>query len=78
MNYLVKITGNDEKALSIINLLKTFATDYDFLQITEQDDNMDLMSSDDKIEFENRYNYTLQNMEEGKTWEEIEQKLLTK
>ena len=78
MNYTIKISGNNEKALSIVNMLKVFSNDYDFLQITEEKDDLDFLTSEDRLEFEKRYSYTLLNMKEGKTWEEIEQKLVKK
>ena len=59
-------------------MFKMSSLDYDFLQITETHDNLDFMTVTQKKEFDKRYNHTIQNMDEGKTWEEIEQKYLTK
>jgi glutaredoxin-related protein len=77
MSYLIEISETSPKAKSIINMLKMLSLDYDFMQITKTDDNLDFMTTSQKEEFEKRYNYTINNMEEGKTWEEIEQKLLS-
>ncbi len=78
MSYTIKITETNPKAISIINMLKMLAMDYDFVQIFEENDNIDFMTEEQKTEFDKRYNYTINNMSEGKTWNEIEQKLLTK
>ncbi len=78
MNYTIKIQGKNEKALSIINMFKLLALDYDFLQIIEEDENLDFMTKEQKEEFEKRYEYTINNMDEGKTWDEIEAKLFNK
>ena len=74
MTYTIKISETSKKATSIINMFKMLSLDYDFLQITETHDNLDFMTISQKEEFNKRYNYTIQNMEKGKTWEEIEQK----
>ena len=75
MTYTIKITETSPKAKSIINMFKMLSLDYDFLQITETKDNLDFMTTSQKEEFKKRYNYTINNMEEGKTWTEIEQNL---
>ncbi len=76
MTYTVKIRETNSKSISIINMLKMLSTDYDFLQIYKEDDNLDFMTEEQKKEFDKRYNYTINNISEGKTWKEIEQKLL--
>jgi len=78
MNYTVKINGINEKAQSIINMLKVFSMDYDFLQIIEESENFYDLTNEQEIEFEKRYEYVMQNPEFGKTWEEVEKKLLSK
>ena len=78
MTYTIKIKETSPKAISIINMLKMLALDYDFMQVVENEDNLDFMTEAQKQEFDKRYNYTINNMSEGKTWEEIEQKFLVK
>ncbi len=78
MTYTIKITETNPKATSVINMLKMLAPDYDFVQIYEDSDNLDFMTEEQKKEFDKRYNYTINNMNEGKTWNEIEEKLLSK
>ncbi|PID89505.1 MAG: hypothetical protein CSB01_01620 [Bacteroidia bacterium] len=78
MTYTIKITETNPKAINIINMLKMLALDYDFVQIYEDDDNLHFMTEEQKKEFDKRYNYTINNMSEGKTWDEIEQKFLSK
>lgn len=78
MTYTIKITETNPKAINVINMLKMLALDYDFVQIYEDDNNLDFMTEEQKNEFDNRYDYTINNMNEGKTWNEIEQKLLIK
>lgn len=48
-------------------VISFFSDDLDFIMTEEQ-----------KEEFDKRYNYTINNMSEGKTWNEIEQELLSK
>ncbi len=78
MTYTIKITETNPKAINVINMLKMLALDYDFVQIYEDGDNLDFMTEEQKKEFDKRYNYTINNMNEGKTWNEIEEKLLSK
>ncbi len=78
MTYTIKITETNPKATSVINMLKMLALDYDFVQIYEDGDNLNFMTEEQKKEFDKRYNYTINNMNEGKTWNEIEEKLLSK
>ena len=78
MTYTIKITETNPKAINVINMLKMLALDYDFVHITADNDNLDFMTTEQKKEFNKRYNYTINNMSEGKKWNEIEQKLLTK
>ncbi len=78
MTYTIKITETNPKAINVINMLKMLALDYDFIQICEDNDNLDFMTEEQKKEFDKRYDYTINNMSKGKTWNEIEQKLLSK
>ncbi len=65
MVYTIKIKDKSSKAKSIINLLKALQEDYDFIEISEEQENQD----DDKIlkELEIRYNAYLADSE-GKDW----------
>lgn len=76
MSFTVKINENKPKAVNIVNMLKMLALDYDFVQVVEENDNLDFMTKEQREEFERRYEYTVNNMEEGKSWEEIEKKYL--
>ncbi len=78
MTYTIEIKETSPQARSIINMFKMLSLDYDFMQITKTDDNLDFMTDSQKEEFDKRYNYTIKNMDKGKTWEEIEHKYLTK
>ena len=65
MVYTIKIKDKSSKAKSIINMLKALQEDYDFIEISEEQENQD----DDKIlkELEIRYNAYLTNSV-GKDW----------
>lgn len=78
MEYLVKITDSSAKAKNIINLLKSLAEDYDFLEIIDSTDNSFELSEEQQQELDKRLEYVKKNPEEGKSWEEIEAKLLSK
>ncbi len=78
MTYTIEISDTDPKSKSIIEMFKMLALDYDFLKIVKSDDNLDFMTDFQKEDFEKRYNYTVQNPNEGKTWEEIEAKYFKK
>jgi len=74
MSYTIKITKNTPQSLSIVNMLKALAKDYDFLQIREDEVSSELTAEQEK-ELESRYNYVKKNPTEGKTWEEFEKSL---
>ena len=56
-------------------MLKQLAKDYSFLNIQKIEEN-----TDENIakELESRYQYVLENPENGKSWEEVKNKLLGK
>lgn len=72
MTYTIKISDTSPQAISIINMLRTLAKDYDFLQITE--DSNALTAEQDR-ELSRRHKYVKRNPTVGKTWEEIEKSL---
>lgn len=72
MTYTIKISDTSPQAISIINMLRTLAKDYDFLQITE--DSIALTAEQDR-ELGRRHKYVKKNPTVGKTWEEIEKSL---
>jgi glutaredoxin-related protein len=72
MTYTIKISDTSPQAISIINMLRTLARDYDFLQITE--DSNALTAEQDR-ELSRRHKYVKKNPTVGKTWEEIEKSL---
>ncbi len=76
MLYTIKINDSSTKAQSIINLLKTFAKDYDFLQIYKGSEYE--ITEEMKKELDRRYEYFLQNPDEGKSWDEVRRNLLKK
>jgi hypothetical protein len=77
MEYLVRIKDDTAQAQSIINLLKTLAKDYDFLQIINKQDYYINLSKEQLEEIDSRFEYVLKNPEEGKSWDEIERKLFS-
>jgi hypothetical protein len=64
MVYTIRIKDKTIKAKSIINMLKALQEDYDFIEISEEND-----SQEDDImkELEIRYNSFLKN-KKGKEW----------
>jgi hypothetical protein len=72
MTYTIKITDTSPQALSIINMLRTLAKDYEFLQITE--DSSEISIAQDK-ELSRRYKHVKKNPSIGKTWEEFEKSI---
>lgn len=74
MTFTITISETNPKAKSIIDMFRMLSKDYDFMHIEEVDENLDFMSSSQKIEFEKRYDYTINNLTDGKTLEEIEAK----
>jgi hypothetical protein len=80
MIYTITIEDSTQPAISLINLIKTLANDYSFIRVEETDtDSADLLlTQEQEMELDRRYAYVLQHPEEGKTWEEVERKLLSK
>jgi hypothetical protein len=78
MTYLIKINDESKQAKSIVNLLKTLAKDYDFLEIVDESANDIKLSKEQQEELDKRFEYVVKNPKEGKSWDEIERKLLSK
>jgi hypothetical protein len=58
--------------------LKTLAKDYDFLEIIDEQDSPIQLSKKQLKELDRRLEYVINNPEIGKSWDEIEDKLLSK
>jgi hypothetical protein len=65
MVYTIRIRDNSKKAKSIINMLKALKEDYDFIQIMEEQDEMEDQDILKELEF--RYN-SFQKDKRGKEW----------
>ena len=79
MIYTVEIDQTSKQALSIINMLKALSLDYNFLKIYEKNKETDTnLTLEQEQELDSRYKQVLQNPTIGKTWEEVEQNLLSK
>jgi len=74
MSYTIKITENTPQSLSIVNMLKALAVDYNFLQIFE-DENISELTFEQEKELDSRYEYVMKNPEVGKSWDEFEKSL---
>ncbi len=72
MTYVIKISDKSPQAMSIINLLKTLAQDYDFLNITED---INTLTNVQEKELDRRHKYVKDNPTIGKTWEMFEKSL---
>ena len=72
MTYTIKISDNSPQALSILNMLRTLANDYDFLQITED---TNPLTAEQEKELSRRHRYVKKNPTVGKTWAEFEKDL---
>ena len=82
MVYNVQITDNSIQAHSIVNMLKTISADYDFIKIHAVERSEDEINSvnllpEIEAEIDSRMEYVMQNENEGKTWDEVEQRLLS-
>ena len=73
MVYTIKIDDKSRKARSIINMLKALQNDYDFIEISENQENHD----DELIikELESRYNSFLKDRN-GKEWSVLMNELI--
>ncbi len=75
MTYTIKINKTESRlAQNLLQYLKslTKTKEYDFLQITEDDDNT--ATKEQKEELDNRYEHFLQNHEEYPAWEDVKHK----
>lgn len=72
MSFIVKIENTGGKAESIINMLKNLASDYEFLEVLDENE-LPMISED---EFWKKYEYTIENIEKGKSWDEVRKELL--
>lgn len=75
MNFIIKINDSTPKAKSIVRMLKELTKDYSFLEVSSENNEL---SENVLEELEARYNYVLENVEEGKSWEEVKSSLLSK
>jgi hypothetical protein len=78
LTWETSVTDNSLKAKNIINLLKSLAEDYDFLEFIDDKENLFELSDEQQQELDKRLKHIIKKPEEGKTWEEIEAKLLSK
>jgi len=72
MEYLVKIKDNSIQAKNIINLLKSLAEDYDFLEIINNEENDFAISREQEEELKRRLAYSIANPNDGISWKEME------
>ena len=73
MKYNITITNDSTpQAKSLLMMLKTFAMDYDFLQIEKEDEN--ILSEDLKQELDFLYEHFLNHADEYKDWDTIKHK----
>jgi hypothetical protein len=79
MTYTVRISGNSPQALSIINMLKAFQKEFDYIDISEDDEYQDNELSPDFLEeLDKRAEYMENHPDEGKSWDEIKKKYSSK
>ena len=76
MTYKVRILGNSPQALSIINMLKAFQEEFDYIDISEEKDDYksDEFSPEFLEELDKRSEYMEKHPEEGKSWDEVKSK----
>lgn len=72
MSFIIKISNTSPQAASIINMLRTLARDYDFMQISEDSN---ILTNAQEKELNRRYEFVKKNPTLGKTWEEVENSL---
>ena len=78
MIYTIKIDQTSQQAQSVVNMLKALSV-YDFLQIYETDAiGSTSLTAEQEKELDRRFEYVLQNPTVGKSWDEVEQNLLSK
>jgi len=80
MTYTVRISGNSPQAMSIINMLKAFQEEFDYIDISEEnsDYNNDEFSPEFLEELDKRAEYMENHPNEGKSWDEVKKKYTTK
>ncbi len=79
MIYTVEIDQTNKQALSIINMLKALSLDSNFLKIYEKNKDTDTsLTFEQDQELNSRYEQVIKNPTIGKSWEEVEQNLLSK
>ncbi len=78
MSFTIKITENTPQSMSIVNMLRALAVDYNFLQILEDDVASSELTPEQKAELDSRYEYVLKNPTVGKSWNEVKQNLQSK
>lgn len=72
MVYTVRISGNSPQAKGLIQLLKSLQKDYQFIEVTEENQYADEELSPEWVEeLEKRAAYMAQHPNEGKTWEDV-------
>ena len=80
MTYTVRISGSSPQALSIINMLKAFQEEFDYIDISEE--NEDYKNNEFSPEFleelDKRAEYMENHPNEGKSWDEVKKKYSTK
>jgi hypothetical protein len=72
MTYTITIEDKSQKAKSIINMLKALREDYDFIEISKKQGNLDYPNID--VELESRYKSYRKNRV-GKEWKELKKEL---
>jgi len=80
MTYTVRISGNSPQALSIINMLKAFQKEFDYINISEDSDDYqnDELSPEFLEELDKRAEYMETHPNEGKSWDEVKKKYSSK
>lgn len=76
MTYKIRISGSSPQALSIINMLKAFQEEFDYIDISEETEeyNSEELSPEFLEELDRRSEYMEKHPDEGKTWEEVKSK----
>ncbi|PID88829.1 MAG: hypothetical protein CSA15_00050 [Candidatus Delongbacteria bacterium] len=79
MSYTIRINNtNSNLAKNLLWYLKslTETSEYDFLQIIEEDE--DILSDEQKKELDNRYKHFLNHYEEYQDWETVKNQYIKK
>jgi hypothetical protein len=72
MTYTIKIQDKSLKAKSIINMLKAFKDDYDFIEIYKDTDKVSDLNFDKELD--KRYK-SFQKNQKGKNWIDLKKEL---